>query len=137
MSTRYYAYISVLETDYARPEVRALFDREFPDEYFEPNVEDGIVTFEDEQAYYGRFPELEDALKDLDVAFDRKSAAYDEFPEILVQYRPGDDLEAHPMIEGECVLPVWYVRAMKEKMTAEEFLSWAGSLSEPSPLKKD
>jgi len=137
MSTRYYGCISVRETDYARPEVRALFDEKFANQYVKPKIEDGVVTFVNRRAYYGRFPELEDALKALGVAFDRKSAAYNRFPEMLVQYRTGDGWVLYPMIEGEYVLPASYVQAMKDRMTAEEFLAWAGSLSEPSPLQRD
>jgi len=137
MNARYYAYISVLETDYARPEVRALFDKQFPDEDFKPNVEDGIVTFEYDQDYYGRFSELENSLAALDVAFDRKSPGYDKFSEMLIQYRPGEGWGVYPLLEGEYVIQVSYVREMKGSMTAEAFLTWLDSLPKPSPLKKD
>jgi len=137
MSTRYYAYISVLETDYARPEVRALFDEQFPDDYCEPTVEDGIVTFEDEHASYGRFTKLEDALAALDVAFDRKTPGYDEFPEMLVQYRPGNGLKLYSMLEGEYAILASYIRAIRRSLTAEEFLAWADNLSDPVPLLED
>jgi len=132
MSVQYYASISVRETDYARPEVRTLFGGEFSEE--EPNVEDGIVTLEDYRSDYGHFPELELSLERLGVAFDRRTVPYEEFPETIAQNRPGNGLKAYPMLDGECAIPISCVRAMKEKMTAEEFYAWAGSLSEPSPL---
>jgi len=138
MSAQYYGCISIRETDYARPEVRALFDGQFPDEYFEPTVKDGIVTFEDADAFYGSFSELESALDGLGIAYDRKSAAYEGVPEILFQNRPNNnDWKGYHMLGGKYALTVSYIRDMRGRMTAEEFYAWADSLSEPSPLQRD
>jgi len=137
MSTRYYAYISVRETDYARPEVRALFDEQFPNQYVKPKIEDGVVTFEDHRDNYVHFVKLETALERLGIAFDRKSSACDEFAEVLVQNRPDNDWVVYPMLKGEYVIPAWYIRVMKSRLTPEEFWTWADSLPKPVSLLGD
>lgn len=50
---------------------------------------DGTVSFEDGQASWGRFEDLEKALEELGIAYDRRSAGkYEYDPEIRV-FRPG------------------------------------------------
>ena len=53
--------------------------------------EDGAIGFWDDDAAWGEFPDLEDALKEIGIAFDRKSDAKYEYAAKVRSYRPAGE----------------------------------------------
>lgn len=53
-------------------------------------VSDGVATFSSDYAYYGTFPNIENALKVRGIPFNRDSGAYDQDSEEHYTYRPDE-----------------------------------------------
>ncbi len=102
MSDRYYGSISI-PVNYLKKYEEELFDL-FQNEFiiFNPSeksglhnildaaddISDGVAAFSSEEAIYGQFSEIESALEQRKIPYDRFSASYFDDPEHTVYYRP-------------------------------------------------
>lgn len=89
MSDRYYASFHIRKKDLeADSELKESIENYFG---YEGEEKDGVVTFEDDQASYGQFLDIEDKCQSLNVPFDRYSSGYYENTAYTIHFRPGKE----------------------------------------------
>lgn len=123
------------------PEIEAMIDEYVREHETEDSVVDGISTLVSYEARWGEFEEIEEALVDAGIPFDRETVADYGNPGFTMYYRPGITktpqyvCDVIGVLEVRGLLKTGGLKALQEKLAKDypEFLPLEGKNEEVMP----
>ena len=123
------------------PELEAMIDEYVREHEIEDSVVDGIFTLVSYEARWGEFEEIEEALVDAGIPFDRETAPDYGNPAFTVHFRPGITptpqyvCDVIDVGEVKGLLKTGGLEALQEKLAKDypEFLPLAGKNEAVTP----